>query len=123
MKNKWSYWFEIPVLDFDRAKFFYEYIFNMEITQIFDIGTFKMGIFPGGSDVGCAICWGGHYIPAPDGTVVFFDANPDLKLIEDRVETVGGKIVHPKKLISPQQGYMGLFEDCEGNRLGLRSME
>ena len=123
MKKKWSFWFEIPVLDFDRAKVFYETIFDFKMVQIFDAGAFKMGIFPDGSEVGCAICWGGHYIPSPDGTVVFFDANPDLQTIQDRIEVAGGKIIHPKKMISPEQGYMALFEDTEGNRMGMRSKE
>ena len=123
MQDKWTFWFEIPVLDFDRAKLFYETIFDMQITQVFDTGVFKMGIFPGGGEVGCAICWGGHYIPSPDGTVVFFDASPDLQIIEGRVEAAGGKVIHPKKMISPEQGYVGMFEDCEGNRMGLRSKD
>ena len=123
MQKKWTYWFEIPVEDFDRAKVFYETIFDMKITQVFDAGVFKMGVFPGGNEVGCAICWGGHYLPSPDGTVVFFDANPDLQIIEDRIEAAGGKVIHSKKMISPEQGYMGMFEDTEGNRLGMRSKE
>ena len=62
-------------------------------------------------------------MPSSEGAVVFFDANPDLQIIEDRIEAAGGKIIHPKKMISPDQGYMGLFEDCEGNRFGMRSRE
>lgn len=121
MQKKWTYWFEIPTSDFDRAKMFYEKIFDMKITQVFDAGAFKMGIFPGGEEVGCAICWGGHYKPSTSGTIVYFDANPDLKIIEGRIEAAGGKIIQSKKIISPDQGYMCLFEDCEGNRLGMRS--
>ncbi len=123
MQKKWTYWFEIPASDFDRAKAFYENIFDMEIAQIFDAGAFKMGIFPGGDEVGCAICWGGHYKPSSSGIVVYFDGNPNLQAIENRVEEAGGKIIQPKKMISPEQGYMGLFEDSEGNRFGVRSKE
>jgi len=121
MQKKWTYWFEIPAADFDRAKAFYEKIFDMEIAQVFDAGAFKMGIFPEGENVGCAICWGGWYKPSPDGAVVYFDASPDLKTVEDRIEEAGGKVVQSKKMISEEQGYMALFEDCEGNRFGLRS--
>lgn len=46
MQNKsWTSWFEIPVTDFDRAKKFYETIFEIEIHTL-DFGTLKMGLFP-----------------------------------------------------------------------------
>lgn len=119
---KWTNWFEIPAADFERAKKFYETIFDMEISAVFDAGNFKMGIFPGG-EVGCAITWGAWYTPSNTGTVVFFDGSPDLSTVLDRVEAAGGKIVQAKKMISPEQGYMALFEDCEGNRFGIRSTQ
>lgn len=120
MERKWTTWFEIPVDDFDRAKKFYEEIFDMEISMIFDAGAFKMGIFPH-KEVGAAICKGAWYKPSAEGTVVYFEAQPDLKVVEDRVVQAGGKVIQSKKMISPDQGYMALIEDSEGNRFGLRS--
>jgi predicted enzyme related to lactoylglutathione lyase len=122
MENKsWINWFEIPVNDFDRAKEFYEVILKIEIQKAIDMENFKMGVFPR-KDVGNgAICYGQWYKPSEDGVLIYLDANPDLNDVLNRVEEAGGKILQPKKLISPEQGHMALFKDSEGNRMALRS--
>lgn len=119
-QKSWTQWFEIPVSDYDRAKFFYETVFKTEI-QTMDFGELKMGIFPH-KDVGCALCYHPKfYKPGQDGTLVYMNAEPDLQMFLDRVESVGGSIQVPKKQISPEHGYMCVFIDSEGNRLGLHS--
>ncbi len=115
----WTTWFEIPVDDFDRAKSFYETIFQTSIDAI-DFGPFKMGLFPH-KKVGCAICKGDGYKTGDAGTVVYMNANPDLQHVQDRIEAAGGKIIQAKKQISPEHGFMALFIDSEGNRLALHS--
>ena len=45
INRSWTHWFEIPVSNFDRAKTFYETIYNMKIDS-FEAGALKMGIFP-----------------------------------------------------------------------------
>ena len=40
----------------------------------------------------------------------------------NRVEAAGGKIMVPKTQISPDYGYMAVFIDTEGNRIGLHSI-
>lgn len=118
-KRVWTEWFEIPANDFERAKKFYEAIFEMEIEAL-DFGGLQMGIFPH-QEVGCAICSGEWYKAGPQGPVVYLNANPDLEIVLKRVEKAGGKIIQNKKEISPEYGFMALFLDSEGNRLGLHS--
>ena len=115
----WTTWFEIPVDDFDRAKSFYESVFQTSIL-VNDFGAFKMGIFPH-KNVGCAICKGEGYKTGDAGPVVYLNAYPDLNLAQDRIEKAGGKVIMPKKQISPEHGFMALFMDSEGNRLALHS--
>jgi predicted enzyme related to lactoylglutathione lyase len=119
-KKNWTGWFEIPVSNFDRAKNFYETIFDIKIHDI-DLGALKMGIFPHGETIGCSICQGEWYQPANKGVIIYLNANPDLSVVQNRIEAAGGKIIQPKKQISPDYGYMALFEDSEGNRLALSS--
>jgi len=121
MANKpWTKWFEIPVLDFDRAQTFYENIFQIEFTEVHDLGALKMGVFPH-DNVGAAICQAEWYQPSLDGTLVYLNAEPDLTNVLERVEPFGGKVLLPKKQISPDHGFMAVFVDTEGNRLALHS--
>ncbi|MFA8435371.1 MAG: VOC family protein [Marinifilaceae bacterium] len=117
----WTHWFEIPVLEMDRARDFFETIFETSI-EIHDMGSLKMGIFPHG-EVGCALCQNEWYQPGQEGPLVYMDAGPDLQNVLDRVEEAGGKVIVPKKLISEEHGFMAVFIDTEGNRLALHSMK
>ena len=118
---KWSEWFEIPAADMDRAKEFYETVFDTQI-HVMELGpTFKMGIFPH-KEVGCALVFNpDFYKPSKEGVIVYLNANPDLQTALDKIESAGGKIIQPKKQISPEHGYMALFIDSEGNRMALHS--
>ncbi|PCJ83119.1 MAG: hypothetical protein COA57_12045 [Flavobacteriales bacterium] len=119
-EKSWAHWFEIPVADFDRAKIFYETIFEVDIFPT-DFGPFKMGIFPH-KEVGCALCHGEYYTPGQDGAVVYMDASPDLQVVQDRIDAAGGQVIMAKKQISKEHGYMAMFIDSEGNRMALHSM-
>ncbi len=117
-------WVEIPVTDFDRAKAFYNTIYNFEMPEM-PMGDDRLGILlydmqKGG--VGAAIVQGPGYTPHTDGIKVYLNANPDLQTILDRVEGAGGQVVIPKTVIPGDMGYMAFFQDTEGNHIGLHSM-
>jgi len=115
-------WFEIPVSDFQRAKKFYETIFNVEMTTT-EIQGYKMAFFPAfEGQVGGAICYGEGYIPSGAGSLLYLNANPDLNLVLDRATLIGGKIIVPKTLISEEAGYYAFLVDTEGNRIALHSI-
>ncbi len=117
-------WFELPVSDMDRAKTFYETIFDTEL-QLMELGeNFKMAIFPGGqSVVGGALVWNEEYYQPSNihGTLIHFNANPNLQVVQDRIEDAGGTVSIPKREIGPGMGFMAIFEDSEGNRVALHS--
>ena len=117
-------WFEIPAIDVQRAKKFYEAIFDIELMDMeMDTGL-KMAMFPvkeGG--IGGAICeHKDFYKPSLDGTLVYLNADPDLQQVLGKINKHGGKELLPKTQISEEYGYMALFEDSEGNRVALHSM-
>jgi predicted enzyme related to lactoylglutathione lyase len=119
-------WFEIPATDADRAQKFYETIFQIEMVNM-DFPGVKMRAFPLDNPMegvgGTIIDTGGFHKPSTtDGPLIYLNGNPDLQVILDRVETAGGKIMVPKKEISPEYGYMGMFTDTEGNRIALHSI-
>lgn len=117
-------WFELPATDIQRAKTFYETILSVNLAFM-DMGDdFKMVVFPGdqNSISGALIYNESWYKPSTThGPLIYLNANPDLQVIEDRIEAAGGKVTMPKKQISPDHGYMAVFEDSEGNRVALHS--
>jgi predicted enzyme related to lactoylglutathione lyase len=120
-------WFEIPVKDFDRAKKFYEVIFNYEMPET-NMGETRMGFFlydMQSGKVGGAIVLNKQLLsPSENGSLIYLNAQPDLQIILDRVETAGGTILKPKTIVSEEQnlGYWALMKDTEGNRVALHSM-
>jgi predicted enzyme related to lactoylglutathione lyase len=121
-KNALS-WFEIPVLDFERAKSFYQAIFQYEMPEM-DMENIKMGILlhDRESGVGGAICFGEGYEPSGSrGLRAYLNGGEDLNNILERIPAAGGAIVLPKTEIAPEMGYFAFFTDTEGNVVGLHS--
>lgn len=120
-------WFEIPVSDFDRAKKFYETIFNYQMPESM-MGDTRMGFFlydfQGGKVGGAIVLNQAFYSPSDKGALIYLNAQPDLAIILNRVEAAGGSILQPKTIISEEQnlGYWALIKDTEGNRVALHSM-
>jgi predicted enzyme related to lactoylglutathione lyase len=120
-------WFEIPVANFDRAKKFYETLFDYQMPES-QLGAARMGFFLfdfQNKKVGGAIVHNpALYTPEANGTLVYLNCQPDLQKVLDKVETAGGNILLGKKEISAEQklGFWALISDTEGNRVALHSM-
>lgn len=119
-------WFEIPATNIDRAQKFYESIFEIQL-QNMDFGTTKMRAFPLDDPMdgvgGTIIDSGGFHKPSlTDGPLIYLNGNPDVDVILHRVEKAGGKVMVPKTEISPEYGFMAIFQDTEGNRIALHSV-
>ena len=125
MQNAIS-WFEIPTTDINRAQKFYEAIFGITMMPM-DLPNIKMRMFPLDdmmTQVGGALVDSGgfHKASATDGPLIYLNANPDVQNVLDKVVAAGGSIMVPKTEISPEYGFMGVFIDTEGNRIGLHSV-
>ncbi|WP_323789656.1 VOC family protein [Psychroserpens sp.] len=122
MENNMVGWFEIPVDNMDRAKRFYEAVFEIKLS-VHDFGGTLMGWFPFNETKPGAtgtLIKQESYIPSQKGTLVYFNSI-DVKNELSRVIPAGGKIYQPKTQISPEHGYMAVFIDSEGNRIALHS--
>lgn len=114
-------WFEIPVSIMERAIRFYGDILGIELTEWPSSEGYQMALFPAEDGVGGALMYGPGYEPNATGTLVYLSCGPDLGVVLDRVEGVGGKVVLPKTSIG-EHGFAAMFIDSEGNRVGLHSI-
>ena len=123
MKHNMVGWFEIPALNMDRAKRFYESVFQIEI-HVEDFNGTLMGWFPwveGKLGASGSLVQHDAYQPSESKGVLIYFSSEDLSIELARVEEAGGKITQEKTQISPEVGYMGVFTDSEGNRIALHS--
>ena len=114
-------WFQIPATDLQRAKRFYDAIFEAEL-KVMDFGG-PMAIFPYESPgVGGCVFAGGDTHPSPHGTLIYLNAEGRLDRTLELVARAGGRVDTPKEKISDQIGYVAHIIDSEGNRVGLHAM-
>jgi len=128
-------WFEIPASDFTRATNFYSKVFGVEL-NIVELNGILHGIFKldEGQITGAIVDNGGAEIKP--GVVLFFDADPSISDLENRIVANGGQVLVHKTLIKnkvekdkyiiPKNfidgsslGYFAYFLDTEGNKMGL----
>ncbi|MCG6937797.1 MAG: VOC family protein [Gammaproteobacteria bacterium] len=121
--NNPAAWFEIYVDDMNRAKAFYQAVFDVELQQL--EGTeYEMWAFPmeqesyGAS--GALIKIPG-YPSGGNSTIVYFSC-ADCTVEAERASKAGGTIETPKKSIG-QYGFIALVVDTEGNMIGLHSLQ
>jgi len=129
-------WFEIPVADLSRARKFYESTFGVELKlnhpymDVADVGTsmvgepMEMAWFPmsqNGSGAAGTLMKSKGYTPSHQGTMIYFSVD-DIEAVLEKVDSNGGKKLAPKTSIG-QYGYIAMFQDTEGNRIGLHSMK
>ncbi|WP_337881058.1 VOC family protein [Rheinheimera sp.] len=116
-------WFEIPVVDLERACAFYQQVFLLQFERM-QMGPSDMAMFPydhqANGAAGALIKEAG-YEPSISGTLVYFVAD-DVASTLERVKAAGGKVVLPKTAIG-EHGFIGHFTDSEGNKVGLHSMQ
>lgn len=116
-------WFEIPVLNFERAKEFYSRIYNYEMHEV-SMNALRMGFLPMDREsqgVGGAIVQGNGFIPSSLGVKIYLNGGDDLQHVLDRVIAAGGEVIEHKTKINDEYGYYAVFEDPEGNHISLHS--
>lgn len=123
MENNIVGWFEVPVTDMERAKKFYETVFDISIA-IHELGDFIMGWFPMKPDKSGAtgsLVQHKMYIPSDThGPLIYFSCN-DVEKELSRVVAAKGIIIQGKTEIGGGHGFMALIKDTEGNRIALHS--
>jgi uncharacterized protein len=114
-------WFDIHVSNFERAKKFYETVFNIKLVDLSSEWG-KQSFFPFSPDspnISGALVEKKDMKPSSNSTVVYFETE-DCVSEEKRIAQAGGNVVQPKMHIG-EFGYVSIFIDSEGNTVGLHS--
>ena len=109
-------WFEIPVIDLDRAILFYSEVLDIKIEKIKFLDT-EQGIFNKDKEtIKGVLTVKENYNPGSGITLFFYVINLSESI--SKIEEFGGKIIIEKTLLKQQtaEGYL-----CEGNRICLYS--
>lgn len=121
MKTNPVRWFEIYVENMERARTFYETVFDFKLEKL-DAPELEMWAFPmveEGEGAAGALAKMEGFNPGGNGALVYF-ASEDCAVEEKRVEKAGGKIQRPKSSIG-KYGFITLAMDTEGNMFGIHS--
>lgn len=115
-------WVEIPVLDMERARKFYESVFGFSIVDM-EVSGQVYPCFPNkeGEGFSGALVQYDFTSPGKNGPLVYLNAYGNLDGMLGKIAASGGKVVKPKEEIAPGFGFMAIFEDSEGNLLALQS--
>ena len=116
-------WIEIPAVDLDRAIKFYDHAFDGVQFHKQNLGEFEYAIFPTDDRFNAGALVKSEFgKPTQDGITVYLDGGNDLSRILNRIESAGGQVIMEKTFLSNEAGYIGLFVDSEGNKIGLQHM-
>ena len=112
-------WFDIPVVDLDRAAEFYRAVLGVAVhKETFDGGAFCVLAHEDGN--------GGCLIEDPEGVggragiLVYLNADGRIREAVREAERLGGKVIEPLHAIGPH-GFRAIVLDSEGNRIALHS--
>lgn len=121
MKNQ-VVWFDIPVVNLDRAIAFYSAVLGAPVKKESFPGM-SIGILPheGESVGGCLHVSNDGDKPSDHGPLLYLSCQGRLDAAEAAVTEHGGKILKAKHQIGPY-GFRSLVLDSEGNRVALHSM-
>ncbi len=118
-------WFEIYVQDLERARRFYETVFETEMQRL--NGPFpgiELLAFPMAQDrygaAGALVRMEGG--PSGGNSTLVYFACEDCAVEEGRVADAGGRVERAKMPIG-EYGFISLVQDPDGNMIGLHSMQ
>lgn len=117
-------WFEIPVLEMERAQRFYETLTGQPLRREQMGPQVSLAVFPYTDPAtgGCLFFDGGRTQPSAQGALVYLNGGDSLDAALARLAEAGGHISTPRVDLPEGMGCFVHFIDSEGNRVGLHAM-
>jgi predicted enzyme related to lactoylglutathione lyase len=119
MKMNPVVYFEIPVLDLDRACDFYSKVFETTLTKEV-VDGYQVALFETSDEsfgASGALVVGDVYVPSQQGCCLYFGVESIDETIARALE-LGGSLLYPKKS-NGDLGSVAEIQDSEGNRIAL----
>lgn len=116
-------WAEIAVTDMNRAIAFYQAHFGLSFTQQI-MGDMDMAIVETASQDEASFALMKHemMVPSIDGATIYLHLSPTLQAQVNKLEQANIQILLPPMPIKDGEcGYIAIFKDSEGNKIGLWS--
>jgi uncharacterized protein len=113
-------WFDVPVLDLDRAIRFYSAVLAAPV-KVQEFGEMKIAMLPTpeGGEMGCLVAVE-DFKPSADGIMVYFGVNGRLRDAVAAVRANAGTVQKDVHAIGPY-GFRAEVLDSEGNCIALHS--
>jgi uncharacterized protein len=112
-------WFDVPVVDLDRATAFYAAMLAIKVSkESFDGFSFAVLEHDQGNG-GCLVPNAGE-VSSTQGVLVYFNVDGRIRDAVAQVERHGGRVTEPVHAIGPH-GFRAIVNDSEGNRVALHS--
>lgn len=118
-------WGEIPVENMDRAVEFYGKHFGVSFTREV-MNDMEMAILETEDKEAASIGLVKHEMmqPSANGSLLYLNLSEQLSELVDKIAQAGVKILLPIMPIKDGEcGFIALFQDCEGNTVGLWSKD
>lgn len=116
-------WFEIYVQDMDRAKSFYENVFDCALIRLEnsdpEIEMWRFPMYEEATGTCGALVQMKDVTPGTTGTIVYFSSE-NCAVETARVIDAGG-IIQQEKMPIGEYGFVSLIIDTEGNMVGIHS--
>jgi uncharacterized protein len=114
-------WFEIPVIDMNRASRFYSQVLGKPLEKQ-NFGPNELMVFPYQQPgVGGCLMSYKSLQPGATGTVIYLAVRDALDIALRRVAQAGGEVALGRTELPGDIGYYAHIIDTEGNRVGLHA--
>ncbi|PKN30714.1 MAG: hypothetical protein CVU63_25600 [Deltaproteobacteria bacterium HGW-Deltaproteobacteria-20] len=125
-------WADIPVVDLDRAMKFYGAVLQRTFQKVEGMDGIALEAPPEGAGeavegepdqypVSFDLVLTQEMKPSTDGCTVYLNSYGDPEGMLDRAVAAGGELIMPVRDMGEMVGFIGMFKDSEGNKIGVHA--